>query len=528
MKTLKSSLLISFLLLCCMGNAQFKRINKVNTKVLMEYDVKKYKESPQLPLTREGEKVNRVICLDDSTFFFRTNLEVKEIVNGKKAYVDKSFFYRYNYVLKTMIEITDEKFKDSLNQLIAGLVVKIDKGSFDKKEAKQIAGEVSGEVGKAVLDGVFGVKVADKYEDYFQLYSPSVQSPINCKSITRAILPDDFRSTTISYLNEDRNYNSTFKIDKNENRDLVTKYSWMPFLPDIYQFVLSPNGRFVLYNCYLFDIKNKTMKILFDPQDAISSNSVFSMNKFIGLSKNCDKLIIVSTNRKNAVVDCIPFQLYYSAAMTDMTRDSIYNAMSGPSEENAFTDERDNKVYHSISIKGQTWMIENLNYGQMIKGGDKQKDNSIAEKYCYDNKEENCSIYGGLYQWDEAMAYSKEPQGICPKGWHIPSINEWETLINNNGGYKAGGPYLKEPGTEHWKPSKKALEKYGNGQGNGFNALPGGLRTKISNGFSAIGEIGFYRNSNNGQFFNFYASEELIKKQMSDPVSGFSVRCIKN
>jgi len=62
----------------------------------------------------------------------------------------------------------------------------------------------------------------------------------------------------------------------------------------------------------------------------------------------------------------------------------------------------------------------------------------------------------------------------------------------------------------------------------GFNALPGGLRSKTTNKFSAMGFIGFYRTSTNSSFYCLYDSEALIKHQTNDPVAGFSIRCIKD
>ena len=59
-----------------------------------------------------------------------------------------------------------------------------------------------------------------------------------------------------------------------------------------------------------------------------------------------------------------------------------------------------------------------------------QSDNSIIEKYCFDA---DCNIYGGYYQWDEAMQYSTTPgaKGICPNGWHIPTSEEFEILLES-------------------------------------------------------------------------------------------------
>jgi len=52
------------------------------------------------------------------------------------------------------------------------------------------------------------------------------------------------------------------------------------------------------------------------------------------------------------------------------------------------------------------------------------------EKYCYNSDTNNCTIFGGLYQWDEMMQYNTQQgvQGICPQGWHIPTDEEWKIL----------------------------------------------------------------------------------------------------
>lgn len=84
------------------------------------------------------------------------------------------------------------------------------------------------------------------------------------------------------------------------------------------------------------------------------------------------------------------------------------------------------KTYNTIQIGSQCWLKENLNAGTIITGEQEPTDNNIIEKYCWDNIETNCEIYGGLYTWDEAMQYSygNNNRGICPPGWHIPSENE--------------------------------------------------------------------------------------------------------
>ncbi|MBK7631804.1 MAG: hypothetical protein IPJ23_14080 [Ignavibacteriales bacterium] len=80
------------------------------------------------------------------------------------------------------------------------------------------------------------------------------------------------------------------------------------------------------------------------------------------------------------------------------------------------------KTYGTVLIGTQCWMKENLNVGTMIQGNSNQSNNGVKEKYCYNNDTANCSIYGGLYQWNEAMQYvtTEGARGICPEGW-IPT-----------------------------------------------------------------------------------------------------------
>lgn len=100
------------------------------------------------------------------------------------------------------------------------------------------------------------------------------------------------------------------------------------------------------------------------------------------------------------------------------------------------TDSRDGTVYDTILIGSQCWMRENMNIGTRINAPAAQSNNSIIEKFCYNNDSNNCNsphptyADGGLYTWDEAMQYSTTEgvQGICPAGWHIPTDAEQHTL----------------------------------------------------------------------------------------------------
>ena len=81
--------------------------------------------------------------------------------------------------------------------------------------------------------------------------------------------------------------------------------------------------------------------------------------------------------------------------------------------EATISDDRDDpqnpKIYNTVQIGCQCWMKENLDVGTRIDAPTDQSDNpgaNFIEKYCYDNDPDNCTQYGGLYQWDEMMGYN--------------------------------------------------------------------------------------------------------------------------
>ena len=151
---------------------------------------------------------------------------------------------------------------------------------------------------------------------------------------------------------------------------------------------------------------------------------------------------------------------------------------------NLLIDIRDERAYNTVQIGTQCWMAENLNIGVRVDAVNDQSDNSIIEKYCYNDIEDSCDVSGGLYQWNVMMQYitTEGVQDICPPtgGWHLPTDTEWCTLENyvdvgtiscsriGNGGIDAGGN-LKETGTNHW-----SSPNMGTTNSSGFNALPGG------------------------------------------------------
>jgi len=140
------------------------------------------------------------------------------------------------------------------------------------------------------------------------------------------------------------------------------------------------------------------------------------------------------------------------------------------------------ETYQTVLIGSQCWFQKNLNIGTRVNGSSEQTNNSEIEKYCYDDYDPNCTTYGGLYQWNEAMQYSITPgaQGICPEGWHIPTLEEFETLETTVGGLTNGNALLAigvgtgspEVGTNTSGFSLLAAGRHQNGSFEFLNVVP--------------------------------------------------------
>ncbi|MCG8700012.1 MAG: hypothetical protein MI922_18295, partial [Bacteroidales bacterium] len=122
----------------------------------------------------------------------------------------------------------------------------------------------------------------------------------------------------------------------------------------------------------------------------------------------------------------------------------------------SIVDIRDGREYNIVNIGNQWWMQENLNYGTEIHVTKQQTNNGIVEKYFQLDQKD--TIYGAFYKWGELMNYNNPDtktigttQGICPVGWHIPTEQEFLTLIDLMGGEDIAGGKLKMASGNYWE-----------------------------------------------------------------------------
>lgn len=263
----------------------------------------------------------------------------------------------------------------------------------------------------------------------------------------------------------------------------------------------------------------------------------------ISLNKGCVSYIEGDIARKKKSVE-------YDSIYTCKTSLWIYDSLDLHVKYGTLLDERDGHVYKTVTFGSQKWMAENLNYADSVTTR-----SLLEHSWCYDDKEENCAVFGRLYTWaaaiDSVALYDggkgvdcgflktcKLPtkvQGICPGGWHLPTIAEWDTLFAEVGGRSIAGKVLK---------SQTGWYSKGIG-GNGsdsyhFSALPAGI-AEGNGDYSDDGKNAFFwcstiSEDNFADFYADYYADCVQLYYLNDQANlsglhkyvGLSVRCIKD
>ena len=153
-------------------------------------------------------------------------------------------------------------------------------------------------------------------------------------------------------------------------------------------------------------------------------------------------------------VRCVrnPDGLYYvQPCKTDSTDSCEYGTL---------TDERDGQTYKTVKVGTQTWMAENLNY-------------EMENSSCYGDDSLNCIKKGRLYSVTSA-------QSACPKGWHLPTTDEWKVLDKVTG---LDDRRWQAKGVEKWP---YATDMYG------LSVIPGGAWNHLARGYLRGDEDAFF------------------------------------
>lgn len=225
---------------------------------------------------------------------------------------------------------------------------------------------------------------------------------------------------------------------------------------------------------------------------------------------------------------------------------SIYDASA-----NTLTDLRDGQVYRTTTIEindagrgidySEVWMAENLNF---------ETENS----WCgggIGTTEGDCSVYGRLYMWAASVGKTEDEcgfphkcdlgdgkiRGVCPRGWHLPSMAEWEELVvavdgsiteYDNIENTAGVKLMSSSGWED-----EIGNTYNGTDAYSFSALPAGVRSYEGN-YYLEGLATYLWSSTEADSENaycvllFFGNDYMDQYDASKGDEAFSVRCLKD
>lgn len=195
----------------------------------------------------------------------------------------------------------------------------------------------------------------------------------------------------------------------------------------------------------------------------------------------------------------------------------------------------DGNAYKTITIGKQTWMAENLKVTHFRNGDAITNETDLGKwghfqittsAYCwYNNDVTYKKIYGAMYNWYAAS----DSRNIAPVGWHVSTVDDWQTLSSFLGGPQMNNGYrLRETSTAHWVSAN--LSPLATNE-TGFTALPGGKVAPSPFGFMDIG-VGFaYFWTNTGTWDGsscVYLASDLAIDNLQPNCRGFNVRCVKD
>jgi uncharacterized protein (TIGR02145 family) len=274
-------------------------------------------------------------------------------------------------------------------------------------------------------------------------------------------------------------------------------------------------------------------------------------NPTVADNETSEDLIISLPTFPSTLIGLIPATTYYVRAYATNSAGTVYgnelifttSAISSidfnPDLTYGTVSDIEGNIYKTIQVGTQVWMAENLKTTKYNDGTPIDNVTGFTEwsalttgAYCWYGNDglANKNSYGALYNW-----FAVNTSKLCPKGWHVPSSEEWNTLKDYLGGADIAGGKLKETGNTHWSKGKVAATN-----SSGFTALPAGTRNVfgdpevddfrlmnlVANWWSASQ---YQSDINRAIYFivekdvNFLIENSLLLKQ-----SGYSVRCVKD
>lgn len=160
------------------------------------------------------------------------------------------------------------------------------------------------------------------------------------------------------------------------------------------------------------------------------------------------KFNIARLTRDSNLVDSL-MKVYGNTNYKNQVRELKFMINNSP---DTFIDNRDGNIYKTIKVGNQIWMTENLRY-------------KTVNSKTYSEIVTGELNYGEVYNTLDATS-------VCPKGWHLPTRNEWITLRDTLLGFQPSVGYYEY--SCNYLKSRKGWEKFNGNDAVGFSAYPTG------------------------------------------------------
>ncbi len=304
--------------------------------------------------------------------------------------------------------------------------------------------------------------------------------------------------------------------------------------------------------------------------------SITNAQEVLNIMKNGE----VVANYKIADIDTLQFKDPAGKATTD--NETLYIVKNGVAVASykvndidsivfyapiyKFTDSRDGNEYKYIKIGKQYWMAENLKFLPKVYKPTNIPENGVSGKEAIRyyvpgyvgtdvaaaKATEEYKHYGVLYNWFAAndgddnsnWELPSGKKGVCPDGWHLPSIPEYQLMAKAVGGiyvtyankfyyFENIGPMFKDNTGDYWKNNLPGITV---SNSTGFSARPAGSTSSTgAANFLDFGTIAYFWTSSlhkiftsAGMSFFLQNKDNHLREENYNAEYGFSVRCVKD
>jgi uncharacterized protein (TIGR02145 family) len=214
-------------------------------------------------------------------------------------------------------------------------------------------------------------------------------------------------------------------------------------------------------------------------------------------SHDCEKCSVCGKTREHQhswIKDC------EKCSKCGQARQNIHKMVNGICQvcgNGEYIDETDKKKYKTVRIGDHVVMAQNF-----------ARHSAKGRSWAYDDTEVNADKYGLLYDWETA-------KNIAPKGWHIPTKDEWENLHSFLGGN-----------------DKEVFEQLRLGGLSGFDGIYGGFRT-VKGAYTSLGASGEYWSASSEDeshvyYFKVGAYTSTARIEKGEPALGLSLRLFRD